>query len=230
MTRLRIFLAAGGAAAAVLLSGCAAPPAAERGFPRYQVGGDTVFVAPYGVSATSFTDVRHLVAAAPLVIVGTVAATNDIAAEVTPSTAREGVADGEGPDLYGTITFTVTAVVKGTLNEGELRVAYQSGKRDGKNRAIRLAYRHDGLAAFQAQNGSLRTASEFAGRQFVVFAHPNTGIYPVSGASHCLAHPYGIAELLGGSALLFAGGKHTPVMRDDAAVPVTLADLHAAAV
>jgi hypothetical protein len=228
MKRRWIVLAAGGAAAA-LLSGCAAPPAADAGFPRYQVGGDTVFVAPYEVSAMSFADARELIAAAPVVAVGTVAATDDIAAEVIPAADQEGVLEGEGPDLYGSITFKVTAVLKGKISGDELRVVYESGKRDGKNRAVRLAYQHDGLAAFQSENGSLRSASQLAGRQFVVFAHPNTGIYPVSGPSHCLAHPYGIAEVIGGSVLLFGGGKHTPVMRGGAPVSVTLADVRAAA-
>jgi hypothetical protein len=231
MKRRWMFLAAGGTAVA-LVSGCAPSTGAGpsgAGFPRYQVGDDTVFVAPYEASAVAYSDVRALVASTPIVIVGTVAATNDLAAEVAVSANQEGVLAGEGPDLYGSITFKVTAVLKGKINGDELRVVYESGKRDGKNPAVRIAYQHDGLAAFQADNGTLHTASELAGRQFVVFASPNTGVYPVSGTSHCLAHPYGIAEVTGGSALLFSGGKHTPVMKGTAPVPVTLAEVRAAA-
>jgi hypothetical protein len=195
----------------------------------YRVGNDTVFVIPYSGSAMGYADVPAMVSAMPLIVLGTVLATTDIAAEVVPSPDREGVVPGEGADLFGTITFAVTSVVKGRFDGGELRVAYESGKRDARDRDVRLAYRYQGLAAFQLENGTLRPATEFTGRTFMIFAQPNDGTYPIQGGVYRLAHPYGIAQVRDGSPLAFGDGTFSPVIRaDGASVPVSLDDIRAA--
>lgn len=111
-----------------------------------------------------------------------------------------------------------------------IRIVYESGTRDGTNRAVRLAYEHAGLAAFQLDNGrsGWRPRSPDGGSW--VFAQPRPGRFPASGnaAEYQLAHPYGIAELDRASGLCFGDGAHSPVMRGGTAVSIALDELRAA--
>lgn len=205
----------------LLLGGCAGDSTTPGALPSYRVGPDTVTVAPYGVVAVKHPDLAALTATATLIVTGRVVATDEIAYQVQPSTDAEGVADGEGPDLYGVITFEVATVVKGQAKSGRLRLVYESGKRDGQAGASRIAYAHEGLEALQTQAGGLKAPHELAGRTFVVFAA--AAGYPAAGADlHALAHPYGIAQLSADGALAF------PVLPFDKPAQPTLTDVTAA--
>jgi hypothetical protein len=157
-----------------------------------------------------------------------VSAATAIDREVIPSDREEGVLAGEGADLYGAITFTVTSVVKGAVSGNELRLVYESGKRDGKQPSVRIAYQHDGLAAIQRPDGTLRTPAELANTTFVVLAAPVAGPLSVAGpaSGYMLAHPHGMAVLDGGSVLDF--GAEAPVRTRGFAAAITLDELRAA--
>ena len=51
--------------------------------------------------------------ARPTVVIAHVTKTEDVAAEIQPSPGTEGTADGEGPDLYGAVTFEVDTTLRG---------------------------------------------------------------------------------------------------------------------
>ncbi|MEV4706081.1 hypothetical protein [Actinoplanes sp. NPDC049316] len=203
--RWRTFAALVPLAALAMLAGCATGPAAGRGpepgaLPKFHVGGDTVLVAPFHSSARQYTDLEAFVAAAPIVVTGKVVAADDTAYEVLPDPDAEGVLPGEGPDIVGSITFAVTGTVKGPFSQKQIEIVYESGKRETSDR--RIAYSHEGLAPFQTASGRVRGADALAGREFVIFARPNT-VFPVRAGAYVLAHPLGIASLASGGSVRF---------------------------
>lgn len=214
--------------ASVLLAGCAATDGGSSygDYPRFTVGDETVYVVPAEAATTSFPDVRTLVSKVPVIFVGTVVSATDGAVEAQPKDGDEGVFPGEGSDIYGSITFKVTSVVKGEIGRDEITIGYESGKRDAHNPKVRLSYRYEGLAPFQKSDGSLRSAAELAGRTFVVFAMPNRGSVPTQVAGYVQALWSGIAEL-DQSTLVFRDGS--PVSKDRQPVVIHLQDLLASA-
>jgi hypothetical protein len=203
--RWKRFAALAPLAALAVLAGCAAGPAAGTGtepgaLPKFQIGGDTVLVAPFHSSARQYADLKAFVAAAPVVVTGKLVAADDTAYEVLPDPNAEGVLPGEGPDIIGSITFAVTGTVKGSFSQKQIEIVYESGKREAADR--RIAYSHEGLAPFQTASGELRGADALAGQEFVIFAAPNT-VLPVKAGAYVLAHPLGIASLASGGSVQF---------------------------
>lgn len=228
MRHLHFVLAVGIATA--LLTGCSTVPGPEdSGYPRVEVGDETVFLVPVDQFARPLADVEALVSAVPVIVVGTVVAVDDIAAEVSPNPDREGVLPGDGEDLYGTITFKVSSVIKGDIKGDVISVGYLSGKRNEPGSRVRLSYQYDGLTAFQDDTGGLRPAMDHAGRSYVVFAKPNPGSVPLAAASHIPAVVYGIAELEGNHLRFGEDGTLVPVMQNGRPTVISLEDLIAAA-
>ena len=213
-------------AAVVLLGGCGST--AEQGRTGAQEGmgapltlteveGETVAVAPLEQSGRLYSNLAGFVASAPVVVEGTLKAANPRFREVQAPISAEGVVEGDGPDLYGALDFNVTKVLKGDADLRTLRVVYNSGKRDGADNTKRIAYKHDGLNAFQLSNGELRRPAEVTGKKFVVFAAPSapTDIDPTPHPSeYVLAHPQGIAEVRGSGKLSFGKLSKAPVSPD----------------
>ena len=215
--------------ALVVLAGCTAGPAGGTTagtMPVHRVGGDTVVVAPVHSSTTAYAGLREFVGAAPIVVTGRVVAADDTAYEVLPDPDAEGVLPGEGPDLYGSITFAVTATVKGRVRQKQVEVVYESGKRESADR--RIAYTHEGLSPFQTATGELRSAAALTGREFLIFAAPNT-VLPVPAGAYVLAHPLGVAAVAKGGAVTFPGPGSQPFGSAGTTVSaVTLAQVRSA--
>jgi hypothetical protein len=229
--KARWTLAAVAATVAVLVTGCGSATGtgdAQGRLPRYQVGDETVYSAPFHSAAIAFDGLASLTAETPVIIVGRVSAANAIDREVIPADREEGVLAGEGADLYGAITFTVTSAVKGAASGNQLRLVYESGKRDGQKPSVRIAYQHEGLAVIQRPDGTLRTPAELADTTFVVLATPVRR--PLVSAGHAsdyeLVHPHGMAVLDAGSVLDF--GAKPPVRTRGVATTITLDELRAA--
>jgi hypothetical protein len=192
------------------LAACAGP-GHKLGEPQqFTVGDERVVVVASHVLWRSYPTVQEFAQAAPVIVLATVGSTNTLAAEVQPPPDAEGAFPGEGPDLYGTITFRVIEVLKGAAVE-HLRIVYQSGKRDGDDPKRRIAYRYEGLTPFQLPDGQLRSAAELAGRTFMVFAAPNTE-YPAFRSDHVRFHDQGIAEIGAGGLLQFVNPEEGPVL------------------
>jgi hypothetical protein len=205
---------------------CTTPPQGGRPLASYEVAGDTVYVDGYHSTSAQYPDLAAFAAATPVIVTGTVTAMNPRAAEYRPTAAKEGEHPGDGPDIFGTITFAVTEVLKGGPVGPHLTIVFESGKRDGRNARQRIAYQHEGLAAFQLDNGELRAPADLAGTTFVIFASPNT-FHPVYREAFVLAHPMGLAQRTTGDGLRFTGSPVASAAAPQAAV--TVADLRRAA-
>jgi hypothetical protein len=207
------------AALGALLSGCTSP-----GGDRAD-GAEAVTVVESNADAVGYKDLRSFVAQAPTVVVARVTAATDVVAEVRPSKGAEGVAGGDGPDLYGAVTFEVETVLRGEPVR-ELKVAFVSGVRDGSR--SRIAYHYDYLTSVQRDDARLRTPAELAGTRFLLLAAPNT-LYPLGPEYSMLAHPYGVGPI-GADGTVRLGPQGLPPIGGGAAspAPVTLEDVKAA--
>ncbi|GAA3255816.1 hypothetical protein ACFO1B_46920 [Dactylosporangium siamense] len=223
-------LAATGAVAA-LLAGCSTPAAPvdhRPAYPAAHIGDETVYAIPVNASIRAYSTVEEFAAIASVIVVGTLTAAQDVAKEVAVDPSEEGVAPGEGPDLYGALTFTVTSVVKAPAKPSTVKVWYESGKRDASDPKKRIGNLHAGLSRLQRPDSSLRSPSEFAGRTFVVMLTANKSSMKLSTGEYPLAHPLGIAEVLADGTLLFGDGSVSPVMVGSTLIKVTLDQLKAA--
>jgi hypothetical protein len=212
----------------VIVAGCAGP-GDRLGEPKqFTVDGERVVVVASHVLWRSYPTLQEFVRAAPVIVVATVTATDTVAAEVQPPADAEGAFQGEGPDLYGTITFQVIETLKGAPAE-HLRIVYHSGRRDGENSQRRIAYSYEGLASFQQPNGQLRPAAELAGHTFVVFAAPNTE-HPAFRGDHIRFHDQGLAEIGPNGAIQFVNPAEGPVPPlPGPRIPIRISDVRAAA-
>ncbi len=184
------------------------------------VGNETVALTPLERSARLFSSLPEFVSTAPVVVEGRVTRTTSIVAEVQPSPNREGALPGEGPDLYGAIDFEVVSVLNGNPDLKNLRLVYQSGKRDGDNRSRRITYTHDELSTIQLPDGELRPAGELANKTFILFIRPNgpgsdiPSNVPVQGNTYALS-TNGIAEVMNNGQLKFGASEKAPVAPDN---------------
>jgi len=227
-----------------LMVGCASPPSSEPTAPgnavtatatealgsapvtSVQVGGETVYVTEYDVSEVTYSSLDQFVDQSPVIVEGVIIATNDLAAEKVPSATEEGTVPGEGADIYSSFTFRVTSVLKGAPDLTAVQVAFPSGKRDGRDRNARIAYKREGLSEVQQPDGTkLEPVDTLKQKKFLMFAAPNNGIYPVPGTTYVLAHPRGIARVAADGRLKFGGRGEPPIDRRSG---VTVDDVRAA--
>lgn len=146
------------------------------------------------IARKPLADFKDLVDSNTLVFIGRIKATNAKSFERVPSTAEEGVMPGEGANVYGTITFSVDEMLKGS-QATEVSMAFESGKRDpvpGDPDRL-LSYTYDNLKELQNDNGSLKSPKDLK-KTYVVFASPNNGYYPAAAGAFVL-DPVGIAVL-----------------------------------
>ncbi|WP_249998428.1 hypothetical protein [Actinoplanes sp. M2I2] len=218
------------ACAALLLAGCATsePPGSAVGddLPPYMLGDDTVQVSEVNSTSAAFSEVEDLLAIAGTVIVGTVIATDDVAVEAPVDRNAEGVAEGEGPDIYGRITFRVREVIKGDAGLTRVQIYYESGKRDGEDKTKRIAYTYEGLRFLQRSDATLKAPTEVDGQQFLVLAQSNRKT-AVGGFQ--LIGSMGLAQVAADGTLSWPGPPgSSPVTRNGSPVPLKLADIRAA--
>ncbi|MET7426061.1 hypothetical protein [Dactylosporangium sp. NPDC005555] len=181
-------------AAAVLLSGCSGTTASD----------DSVAVAAYEASSVPFDSLEAFVTERPVIATGTVIAVNDMAYEVPVDPDAEGNIPGEGPEIYGSISFKLDTVIKGDVKPGAtLTIVYMSGKwNKADKKGGRLAYTHEKLANVQKPDSRLKSPSELGGTAFAIFAAPKPATLPVKAAGLYVA---GIATVDASGQLIFAG-------------------------
>ncbi|MEV6931816.1 hypothetical protein AB0M46_46020 [Dactylosporangium sp. NPDC051485] len=197
-------------AAVVLLSGCAGPVSDD----------DAVGVAPYQVSSVPFDSLADFVAQRPIIATGKVVAVNESAYEVPVDPEGEGNIAGEGPEIYGTVSFKVDGVIKGDVKPGgTLTVVYLSGKWNrADKKGGRIAYTHEKMANVQQADSKLKSPAELGNTTFAIFAAPKPASLPVQAADLCVA---GIATVDSTGQLVFAGeppfvaGTRAAVKLDD---------------
>ncbi|GAA1541946.1 hypothetical protein GCM10009827_071800 [Dactylosporangium maewongense] len=197
-------------AAVVLLGGCASPAA----------GNDAVVATAYEGSSVPFDSLKAFVAERPVIATGTVTAVNDVAYEVPVDPNAEGNIPGEGPEVYGSISFKLDSVIKGDIKPGAtLTIVYLSGKWNKEDKkGPRLGYTHDKLANVQKADSRLKSPTELAGTAFAIFAAPKPATVPVKAAGLYVA---GIATVDASGQLKFAGPSpfvsktNTPATLDD---------------
>lgn len=201
------------AVAAALLAGCADAPAQRT----------SVVVAPYEVISIDFATLEDFVADRPHIVTAKVVAVNELAHEVPVDPKAEGNVAGEGPEIYGTITFEVDGVVKGGRRPGDpMTIVYLSGKwNDAVKRDLRIAYVHERMEPVQTRQARLRTPEELRGQTFVLFAAPKPPGIPVGGDLYVA----GVARLNPGGQVVFGG---SPPFKSGRSAAVTLADIRAA--
>ena len=148
--------------------------------------------------------------------------------EVAADPSGEGFVPGDGPDLYGTLTFTVTAAVKAQAHSSTVQVWFESGTRVGNDPKRRIGNLHSGLSRLQRPDSTLRSPAELAGRTFVVMLTSQHGGMKLDDGEYTLAHPLGIAEVLADGTLAFGDGNVWPVMQGSTTTTITLERLKAA--
>lgn len=155
-------------AASGFLGGCAASDE-----PNITEG---VVVAPFEQLTESYDDLASFVKDTPVVVTGKVVAVDEQAYEVMPDPDSEGAFEGEGPDIYGTITFEIIDAYKGSVKSADkLTVVYESGKWNAPDKKLRIAYKHGNMASLHTDRGGLRTPGELGGKTFLLFAGPRAG-------------------------------------------------------
>jgi hypothetical protein len=181
-------------AAAALLSGCAGPASDDS----------AVGVAPYQLSSVPFDSLKDFVAQRPIIATGKVVAVNESAYEVPVDAEGEGNVAGEGPEIYGTVSFKVDSVIKGDIKPGStLTIVYMSGKwNKADKKGGRIAYTHEKMASVQKADAKLKSPSELDSTTFAIFAAPKPASLPVKAADLYVA---GIATVDGAGQLGFAG-------------------------
>lgn len=180
--------------AAVLLAGCSGTTA----------GSDAVVATAYEGSSVPFDSLEAFVTERPVIATGTVTGVSDTAYEVPVDPDAEGNAPGEGPEVYGSVSFRLDTVIKGDVAPGAtLTIVFLSGKwNTTAKRGPRIGYLHDGLAGVQRADSRLKSPSELAGITFAVFAAPKPATVPVKAAGLYVA---GIATVDPRGQLTFAG-------------------------
>jgi hypothetical protein len=165
-------------------------------------------VSHVSVLRQSVPDVSALTAANTTVVVGNVVATDDSSYERVPNDSEEGVAPGDGSDVYGTITLRPTEVLKGTV-DGDVTIAFKSGKRDPvfAQRKRLMRYTYDNLRRVQGSNGKLLEPDEIR-ETYVVFLLDNSGYFPQEAGKYVL-DPIGFAVKMPDDHLSFDGNPFT---------------------
>jgi hypothetical protein len=205
--------------ALLAISGCSSSNDQAQSKPFVtKIGADVVAIEPYDTLGRLYRDVGEFTAGKSQIFVGTLSGVDDMAVEVQPSGSREGVVPGEGRDIYGRVTFSVTEVIKGDRAAKQIHLRYLSGKRDPEDSTKRIAYSYESLRPMQTSTAQLRSPGELANREFVVFTSPaptlegnRTQDRRPNAPEFALAALDGIAEIVDGGALKFGADYSSPV-------------------
>ncbi|MEV8515482.1 hypothetical protein [Dactylosporangium sp. NPDC051484] len=151
-----------------------------------------------------FDSLKDFVTQRPIIATGKVVAVNESAYEVPVDPEGEGNIAGEGPEIYGTVSFNVDSVIKGDVKPGgTLTIVYMSGKwNKADKKGGRVAYTHEKMANVQKADSKLKSPAELDNTTFAIFAAPKPASLPVKAADLYVA---GIATVGSAGQLVFAG-------------------------